>query len=307
MRTPLKHAARELGSVVAALMCLLAVSVVTAFANTGLDLTKLFTSENTTHLCLNAITTIFGVIVTIPLGIVCTKQLTSDTGAPGKYLSAYAAYDKIRKLVEPRQKAFSEWHSAQHLIEQRQKCLNYLLSRNIEQATDILKLSREQVLKLTTSQTFDVDGKQILFKALTHEQIRACIDVLSGRVVVHKLPDFYFLYIDGKAHSTFYDQAYTQARDDALFLIVRLGYKMFVGFVITSVLTSLVITKTSPDITTQEFVFRALVTVFANVFNAVSSAYWGFQIGQEQVYRQCYYINGKTQFLELFDAETKGD
>ena len=82
MRTSFKHAAKELVSVAAALMCLLAVSVVTAFANTGLDLTKLYTSENITHLCLNAITTIFGVTIAIPLGIVCTKQLTSSTGAP---------------------------------------------------------------------------------------------------------------------------------------------------------------------------------------------------------------------------------
>ena len=167
-----------------------------------------------------------------------------------------------------------------------------------------MKLSKEQLLQLTESQCFEIDGTLTYFKALTHEQIRACNDVLSGRVVVRKLPDFYFLYIDGKSSTTFYDQAYYESRDNAIYLLTRLMYKLFIGFVITSIFTSLVISKLSDDITTREYVIKALITVFARVFNAISSTYWGFQIGQEQVYRQCYYISGKTQFLELYNADT---
>ena len=303
-RAPLKHAAKEFGSVIAAVLCLFILSVITAFANAGLDPSRLNTVENITNMCLNAATTIFGVIVAIPLGVVCTKQITSDTGSPGKYLTTYSAYVKIRKDIEPKRLSFGQWHTRQHIDEQRQKCLNHLLAHNIEQAHDIMKLSREQILQLTTSQKFTIDGVETYFKALTHEQIRACNDVLSGRVVVHKLPDSYFLYVDGKSSATFYDQAHSEARDNAIFLITRLMYKIFIGFVITSIFTSLIISKLSDDITTREYVIKALISVFARTFNAISSVYWGFQIGQEQVYRQCYYINGKTQFLELFNADT---
>lgn len=302
-RTPLKHSAKELGSVVAAVLCMLAISAVTSFANAGLDFNKLWTVENVTNMCLNASITIFGTIVAIPLGVVRTKQLTTPDGKPGRYISTFSAYQKIRTAIEHKRLEFSQWHIQKHREEQYRKCLNYLLAHNIVQAEDVMKLSREQILLLTTSQKFIVDDEELYFKALTHEQIRACNDVLSGRVVVHKLPDFYFLYVDGKSKSTFYDQAHTEARDNAIYLITRLAYKVFIGFVITSIFTSLIISKLSEDVTTREYVFKALITIFARLFNAVSSTYWGYQIGQEQVYRQCYYISGKTQFLELFDAD----
>lgn len=301
---PFKHASKQLGSVIMAVMCLVIVSAVTAFANAGLDPHKLFTVESVTQMCLNAATTIFGVIVAVPLGIVCTKQRTTPNGSPGKYIATYTAYEKIRKTIEPKRLHFSQWHQMQHLNEQRQKCINYLLEHNVEQAESIMLLSREQLLQLTTSQCFTINNTPVYFKALTHEQIRACNDVLSGRIIVHKLPDFYFLYVDGKGKLTFYDQAYTQSRDDAMFLVSRLAYKIFIGFVITSIFTSLVITSVSDDVSTQAFIIKAIVTVLAHTFNAISSTHWGYQIGQEQVYRQCYYINGKTQFLELFDADT---
>jgi hypothetical protein len=302
-KAPLKNSAKELGSVVAALLCMLFISAVTSFANAGLDLNRLWTTENITNMCLNASVTLFGTIVAIPLGVVKTKQLTTSDGHPGRYISVFTAYQKIRTAIENRRLAFSQWHAQKHREEQYQKCLNHLLSHNIAQAEDVMKLSREQILLLTTSQKFIVDGKELYFKALTHEQIRACNDVLSGRVVVHKLPDFYFLYVDGKSKSTFYDQAHTEARDNAIYLITRLAYKVFIGFVITSIFTSLIISKLSEDVTTREYIFKALITIFARLFNAISSIYWGYQIGQEQVYRQCYYISGKTQFLELFDAD----
>lgn len=303
-RAPFKHATKQFGSVIAAIVCLLTISIVTAFANAGLDPTKIGTTENITNMALNAVTTVFGIIVAIPLGVVSTKQMQTPNGGNGKYLTAYAAYDKIRKAIEPKRTSFSQWHQIQHRKEQHQKCVNYLLEHNIEQAEDVMKLSREQILQLTTSQKFTVDGQELYFKALTHEQIRAINNVLSGRVTVHKLPDFYFLCVDGKEKGTFYDQAHSQTRDDVIFLTSRISYKVFIGFVIASIFTSLVISKLSEDITTREYVIKVLVTVFARMFNAISSVYWGFQIGQEQVYRQCYYINGKTQFLELYDADT---
>lgn len=304
-QAPLKHSAKEFGSVLAAILCMVIISAATAFVNAGLDPSKIWTVENITDMCLNAAITLFGSIVAIPLGTVQTKQLTTPDGQPGRYLSAFAAYQRIRKAIEPKRIAFSQWHAEKHREEQYQKCLNHLLSHNISQAEDVMRLSREQLLQLTTSQKFKVDGEELYFKALTHEQIRACNDVLSGKVVVHKLPDFYFLYIDGKEKATFYDQAYSQARDNAIYLATRLAYRVFIGFVITSIFTSLVITKVSDDITTCEYVVKIIITIFARIFNAVASVYFGFQIGQEQVYRQCYYMNGKTQFLELFESDTQ--
>ena len=59
----------------------------------------------------------------------------------------------------------------------------------------------------------------------------------------------------------------------------------------------------SADEITVAYVFRILLLIVTRLFNAASSTLWGYLIGQESVYKRCYYINGKTQFLRNFDAD----
>lgn len=299
MKTSTKFIAKETLFVASSLICTCLIIAFTSFINAGLDLDKMLSTQSLPDAILNAAITVFCTISAVPSGIAATKQRRNPDGTPGKYIQDFAAYNDIRQKVEPRRVAFNYWHKQQHLKEQHQKCVEHLLSKGILQAEDILKLDISQVNELTTSKCFKVDGKELYFKALSSEQLKACRKVFNGAITVHKLPDFYFLYYDGRSSKTFYDQAYYEAMDARATLVLKLTSKITLGFVITCIFTGLVITATE-DLSSTEYVIRAIITTLSRVFSAVSSTLWGWLLGQEMTYKQCYYLNGRTQFLELF-------
>ena len=299
----LKFVAKETMFVGLALACMTVMILITSIADAGLDPSKIWSKSNVSNILINASITVFGTLASIPSGAVATKQRVNPDGTKGRYLQEFYDYNDIRQKIEPRRFLFSQWHHAQFLKEHHSKRVNYLLERSIIQAEDILKLSREQILTLIESQVYKVDGEDVYFKALSVEQVIACIKVYDGEITVHKLPDFYFLYIDGKGKRTFYDQAYYESRDENGSLISKIIYKAFLGFLITCIFTGLVMDFVSADEITVAYVFRTLLLIVTRLFNAASSTLWGHLIGQESVYKRCYYINGKTQFLRTFDAD----
>jgi hypothetical protein len=299
----LKFVAKETMFVGLALACMTVMILITSIADAGLDPSKIWSKSNVSNILINASITVFGTLASIPSGAVATKQRINPDGTKGRYLQEFYDYNDIRQKIEPRRFLFSQWHHAQFLIEHRSKRVNYLLERSILQAEDILELSREQILTLTESQVYKINGEDVYFKALSVEQVIACIKVYDGEVTVHKLPDFYFLYIDGKGKRTFYDQAYYESRDENGSLISKIIYKAFLGFLITCIFTGLVMDFVSADEITVAYIFRTLLLIVTRLFNAASSTLWGHLIGQESVYKRCYYINGKTQFLRAFDAD----
>ena len=221
----LKSAAKETMFVGLALCCMVVMIIITSISNAGLDPSKIWSKSNISNILINASITIFGTLASIPSGSVATKQRVNPDGSKGRYLQEFYDYNTIRQKIEPRRFLFSQWHRAQFLIEHRSKRVNYLLERNIIQAEDILELSREQILALTESQVYTINGEEVYFKALSVRQVIACLKVYDGEVTVHKLPDFYFLYIDGKCKRTFYDQAYYESRDENGSLISKIIYK----------------------------------------------------------------------------------
>lgn len=303
MNRPVKHVAKETMFVFAALACMCIIIVFTSLVNAGFDIEKVFEKENISNAIINAAITIFGTVAAVPAGIVATKQRRNPDGSLGRYLQEFNGYNTIRQKIEPKRLAFNQWHTLQHRKELHQKKVEFLLSKGVLQAEDVLKLSLDQVKTLTTSKKFSIDNVDTFFKALTQEQIAACIFVLSGKVNVHKLPDFYFLYVDGKSSKSFYDQAYYETRNANMSFAVNLISKIFTGFVITSIFTGLVIIEKTDGVSNAEFIMRAIIMIAARIFNAVTSTLWGWLLGQEMVYTQCYYINGRSQFLELFDND----
>lgn len=289
--------------VFASIACMSVIIIFTSLANAKFDFEKAFTDENMSNAIISAALTIFGTLVSVPAGKSDTKLRINPDGSPGRYAQEFNEYNIIRDKVEPRRIAFNQWHSAQHLKELNQKRVEYLLSRGILQADDILKLTVEQAKSLTTSQEFKIQNETLYFKALSKSQIKACVKVLDGRVTVHKLPDFYFLYIDGKSSRSFYDQAYYEKRSETAILVGKLAYKIFVGFAIVSVFTGLAVMP-NEDLTKTEFIMQAVINITARLFSTITSAFWGWMLGQELAYRECYYINGKTQFLTLFYSDT---
>lgn len=298
-----KHISKETLFVFAALICMCVIIVFTSLVNAGFDLEKVFEKENISNAIINAAITIFGTVAAVPAGTVATKQRKNPDGSCGRFIQEFNAYNLVREKVEPKRIEFNQWHNAQHLKELKQKKIDTLLAHGIVQAEAILKLTCEQVKTLTTSQRFDIDGEVIYIKALTDDQIKVCFDVIAGKVKVHKLPDFYFLYVDGKSSKSFYDQAYYETKEANTTLIVNLVTKIFIGFVITSIFTGLVILG-NEDVSSKDFIMKAVIIIAARIFNAITSTLWGWLLGQELVYKQCYYINGRTQFLELFLNDT---
>lgn len=299
-----KYVSKETLFVFAALFCMCIIIVFTSLVNAGFDMEKVFEKENISNAIINAAITIFGTVAAVPAGTVATKQRRNPDGSLGRFIQDFNAYNAVREKVEPKRLAFNQWHAKQYLNELRQKKLDVLLAAGIVQADAILKLTHEQVKTLTVSQRFEIDGEPLYIKALTNDQINVCLKVVSGKVKVHKLPDFYFLYVDGKSSRSFYDQAYYETREANTTFVVNLTTKIFIGFVITSIFTGLVILG-KEDISNEEFIMRAVITIAARVFNALTSTLWGWLLGQEMVYKQCYYINGRTQFLELFLNDTE--
>lgn len=289
--------------VFASLACMSIIIIFTSLANAKFDMQKAFSDENMSNAVISAALTVFGTIVAVPAGKSDTKLRRNPDGSPGRYIQEFNEYNTIRDLVEPKRIAFNQWHSAQHLKELTQKRVEYLLSRGILQAEHILKLTVEQARTLTTSQTFKIEGEELYFKALSKDQIKACVKVLEGKITVHKLPDFYFLYVDGKSSKSFYDQAYYERRVGTALLVGKLAYKIFIGFAVVSVFTGLAVMP-KEDLTNAEFVMQAIINITARLFSTISSAFWGWLLGQELAYRECYYINGKTQFLRLFHSDT---
>lgn len=297
---------KEVALASTSVIVLILVTILTSFITCGFDVEKMFSGENAFNLITNASITVMGIVSSLPLGIVLTKQRMNPDGTHGRYLQEHAAFHDIRKRIEPKRKHFGQWHTEQYLKECREKQFNYLLKHNILQPEYILQLSVSQVKSLTVSRWFKIDGKKLCINALSEKQIAACVKVLEGGVQVQKLPDFYFLYIDNESNLSFYDAAYTERKDEAKTIFVKIISKVALGFIISCILTGFMHDLKNVEFT-KTYILTAVLLMLIRIFNALTSVYAGISAGQEVVYKKCYYINGKTQFLRSFDTDTSFD
>lgn len=293
---------KEIALAFSSIVILLVITVLTSFITCGFDVKKMFSGENTFNLATNAAITVMGIISSIPLGIVLTKQHTGADGSPGRYQLEYQNFHSIRQKIECKLGLFGQWHNVQYVKECREKQISYLLRHNVLQPEVILKLSIPQVKTLQVSKTFKIDGVDVVLNALSKQQIKACVKVLSGKIKVHKLPDFYFLYVDNVSNQSFYDTAYTERKDESKTVIVKLFTKVAMGFIISCILTGFLYDLKDVEFTSK-YIIMALLLTLVRIFNALTSVFAGISTGQELVYRLCYYMNGKAQFLKNFDAE----
>lgn len=297
---------KEVALASSSIIVLVLVTILTSFITCGFDVQKMFSGENTFNLIINASITVMGIISSLPLGIVNTKQRVNPDGTHGRYMQEHAAFHTIRQKIEPRRKYFGQWHAAQYLKECKEKQISYLLKHNILQPEYILQLNVNQVNSLTVPKTFKIDGKKVYINALTESQIKACVKVLKGKVQVRKLPDFYFLYVDNVSNLSFYDAAYSERKDEAKTIFIKIISKVALGFTISCILTGF-LHDVKNIVFTPSYVLTAIMLMLIRIFNALTSVFAGISAGQEIVYKQCYYINGKTQFLKSFDSDTSFD
>lgn len=297
---------KEIVLATSSILILIIVTILTSFISCGFDVAKIFSGENAFNLITNASITIMGIVSALPLGTVLTKQRVNSDGSDGRYLQEYKGFYEIRKTIESRRKYFGQWHSTQYAKECKEKQLNYLLKHNVLQPEYIMQLTVKQVRTLTVPKTFKIDGVKVYLNALSESQIKACIKVLEGKVQVHKLPDFYFLYVDNVSNKSFYDTAYRERSNESLTVIIKIVSKVTLGLTVTCILTGFIHDLKDVEYTAQ-YIISALLIMLIRTFNAVTSVCAGLSAGQELVYKQCYYINGKTQFLKSFDSDAEFD
>ena len=282
------------------MVSILAITVLTTISGAGFDPSRLTAVEVYTNIALNATFVLATLLVAIPYGRLITMCKKTPEGKNGKYLTSFDNFNMAYNAITSILYQFNQWHFTKYKKEVAEKQYRYLSERNIPQIENILKLDRSQLDSLTTPQRYKIDGKEMYFGALSKKQLKACLKVYDGKVSLHKLPDSYFLYIDGKAGSSFNEQAYYEARLQAAYATSHILSKVLTSLIMSCILTSLVVDSLVLDTYT---VLKMVTNLVARVMTVGLSLYSGYTIGQNLIYRKCYYIDGKTQILTEFKTD----
>ena len=310
MKYKVKHITKESLFCISALLCLTAIIIISELAHAGFDISKLNSTRVISDLIINAAITILSITSSVPMGISSTKQrstITKDGKEKlGKYRDTLQRYQNILNIIKPKIAYFNQWHNQQYLKEVYDKQLYYLQDKGIRQAQYIFKLDRQQILTLDKPQYYTLDDKKIYFHSLTPIQIEACLKVIDGKIKIHKLPDQYYLYAEGRSTKTFYEEAYYESLTERKMLISKTFYKIALGFCITCIFTGLTFDyiNMGDDANTTKLVYTMLINIFSRLLNTISSSGWGYLIGQEHVYLLCYYLEGRIDFLQQFASDT---
>ena len=291
---------KEIAIIIFTVIATLLVTVFTTISGAGFDLSRLSAVEVYTNIILNAIIVTVVTVVALPYGRLNTMCRKTSDGKGGKYITAVTAFTQILNSVKHRFQEFTQWHTYKYEQELDDKRKRYLLNHGIKQIDEIMKLDRDQIKQLSTSQKFEINGEELFFYSLTWNQRRICLRLYDGKVKLHKLPDQYFMSVDGKSSSSFYEQAYYESLVENAYVISNILLKVLMSLVVSCVLTSLVVDTIVFDNTTLLKIFTNLIS---RILTIGLSLYSGYAIGQNLIYKKCYYIDGKTQILTEFNDD----
>jgi hypothetical protein len=299
MTNPSKAISKEILFIVLTVLCTIVITVLATVSGAKFDVTRISSTEALTNILLNTSITLLMLIVAIPYGKVHTmcKKIGNTLG---RYLTSFSNFDDISKKIAPKTYQFEQWHDIKYKKEVASKQYRYLSEKGIRQTDFILKLDRTQIEALTEPRVYKIDGNDVWFCSLTKSQIKACLKVYDGKITLHKLPDQYFLFIDGKSSNSFYEQAYYEKRMEALYTFHKVFSKVAIGLAISCILTSLILDAVVFDNAT---LLKIFINLFARLLTIVLNLFNGFTIGQELIYKKCYYIDGKTQTLTEFNED----
>lgn len=279
--------------IVLTLTIVVAMNVLSTLAGGKFDFSNFSEDEFWSNLLLNLSIVLVCTTTAIPYGV-------SSTKLRGRYLSDYQNYLTIFDRIKLKLHLFSQWHTVKYNKELYDKQLKYLVSKGIKQAELIMQLDRSDLNNLEKPYMKVIDEKEVYFSSLTKKQIRACKRVFAGRVSIKKLSDYYFLYVEGRSASTFYEQASMEKMSEHTYLVGNVCVRIAYGFAFTCIWTGLVMDMYMYE---DAELFKIIVNMLARIYSAVHSVFNGINIGQGYVYKKCYYINGKTQILEEFDSD----
>ena len=284
---------KDLLYIVLTLTIVIAMNVLSTLAGGEFDFDNFSEPEFWSNLLLNLSIVLVCTTTAIPYGI-------SSTKLGGRYLNDYQGFLTVFDRIKIKLHLFSQWHTAKYDRELYDKQIKYLVSKGIKQADLIMQLDLSDLDNLENPYMKEINGQEVYFSSLTKKQIKACRKVFSGRVSIKKLPDYYFLYVEGKSGSTFYEQASAEKMSERMYLVGNVCSKIAYGFAFTCIWTGLVMDAYIYDNTELA---KIIVNMLARIYSAVHSIFNGINIGQGYVYKTCYYINGKTQILEEFDSD----
>ena len=298
MKPSSKYISKEIFIIVFTIILTLLVTIFTTISGARFDISRLTLAEVYTNILINTVIVLVMTLVSYPYGKLNTMCKKTPDGKNGRYLNAFACFNAAYNLIQHRLYQFNQWHTKKYKQEVKDKQLRYLAEKGIKQPELILKLDRNQIKNLTTAQSYEIDGDTVYFSSLTKKQLKACLKVYDGKISVHKLPDYYFLYVDGKSSSSFYDQAYYENRVENAYVISLMSLKVATSLITACVLTSLIF---------EDIAFGNVLKILSNLASRILtiglSIYSGYSIGQNLIYKKCYYIEGKTQILTEFNDD----
>ena len=295
-----KMISKELLILIFTVVSILTITVLTTVSGSGFDLSRLSKVEIWTNIILNSTFVLATLLVAIPYGKLNTMCKKTPEGGNGKYLTSFNNFNKAYDAITCILYQFSQWHVIKYKKEVKEKQYRYLIDRSIPQIDNVLKLNRRQIEQLGTPQMFVVNGEELYFGKYSKKQIEHCLKVYDGRVSLHKLPDSYFLYVDGKAGASFYEQAYYESKLQTAYTISNILSKVCIYILMSCVLTSLVIDVFVID---KQTLMKIIINLISRIMSVCQALYGGYMIGQNIVYRKCYYIDGRTQVLTEFRTD----
>lgn len=288
---------KDLLYIVLTLIIVIAMNVLSTLAGGEFNFDNFSEREFWSNLLLNLSIVLICTITAIPYGVSTTKL-------GGRYLSDYDNFLKAFERIRFKLYLFSQWHAVKYQRELHDKQVKYLLTKGVKQAELVLQLDLQDLDDLEVPFKKNINGTDIYFNSLTDAQIKACKKVFAGKVTIKKLPDYYFLYVDGQGGSTFYEQASLEKKVERAYLVGSICSKLAISFAFTSIWTGLVMDAYIYDNTELA---KIIVNMLARIYSAVQSIFNGINIGQNYVYKKCYYINGKSQILDEFYTDITVD
>ena len=140
----------------------------------------------------------------------------------GKYQEAADSYDAEYALVKDNTQYFGQYLKIRHDNEIKTADIKYLVSHRIDNPISILKLDLEDVHHLAKPYQKEIDGEIVNFKSYSKKQLKVIRYVLSGNVVVRRVPKIY--YLDKYNNKTTYSEYQQAGRiDDEIRLAKGVG------------------------------------------------------------------------------------
>ncbi len=166
----------------------LLLTVILSAMSVGMDFSKISIQDLAVKIAINVVLSLL-LMSTGETFMTSYVSLKSD----GMYQQALDDFKAAKKSVENFTNRLGQYLSIQYEKAVKNAEVNYLIDHGVPQAKAIMMLDLQDIPNLSKPFEKTVDGKTYKFKSHTKKQIEAIRKVLSGEVVVERVPKSFYL------------------------------------------------------------------------------------------------------------------